>query len=152
MSDFVHMELATPDVAAAKAFYAKLFGWKMKDTPMPGGTYTIFDTGGKGPHGGLTTPMMPEQPTGWLAYIGVKSLKATIAKAKSLGAKVYVEHQEVPGMGSLGVFADPTGATIAVWEPAPMPPPPKKAPKKKAAKKAAKKVAKKAPAKKTKNR
>ena len=147
MSDFVHLELATQDPAAAKKFYAKVFGWKMKDTAMPGGTYTVFDTGGKGPQGGITS-VMGEQPTAWLAYLGVRSVKATIKKAQALGAKIFVEYQEIPGMGALGVMADPTGATIAVWEPKAMP---KKAAAKKApARKAAKKTAvKKTAAKKT---
>jgi uncharacterized protein len=140
MSDFVHIELATQDPAAAKKFYGKLFGWKLKDMAMEGGTYTMFDTGGKGPHGGITKTM-GDQPTGWINYIGVASVKKTIEKARAMGAKVYVEYQEIPGMGALGVMADPTGATIAVWEPKAMPKVP-------ARKKAAKKAAKKAPAKK----
>jgi uncharacterized protein len=145
MSDFVHMELSTPDPAAAKAFYGKLFGWKLKDMAMEQGTYTMFDTGGKGPMGGITAPMMPNQPTAWLGYIGVKSVKASVEKARSLGATVYVDYQEVPKMGAFAIMADPTGATIAIWEPFAPPPAPKKAPAKK---KAAKKATKKAPAKK----
>jgi predicted enzyme related to lactoylglutathione lyase len=145
MSDFVHLELATPDPAAAKTFYSKLFGWKMKDMPMENGTYTMFDTGGKGPMGGISGLMMPQQPTAWLGYIGVKSVKAAVAKAKSLGATVHVEYQEVPNMGAMAIMSDPTGAAIALWEPFMTAPPPKKAAPKKATKKvAARKATKKA--------
>ena len=31
---FVHVELSTTDPAKAKAFYGKLFSWKVEDVPM----------------------------------------------------------------------------------------------------------------------
>ncbi len=73
MSAFVHMELSTDDPTAAKAFYKKLFGWKLKDQQMPNGVYTTFDTRTGGPGGGITAKTMPGQPTAWLPYVGVKS-------------------------------------------------------------------------------
>ena len=40
---FVHVELNSTDVAKAKAFYSKLFDWKLEDVPMDGGdNYTMF--------------------------------------------------------------------------------------------------------------
>ena len=43
---FVHVELHTRDLAKAKAFYSKLFGWKLEDMPMPGGgSYTMISVG-----------------------------------------------------------------------------------------------------------
>jgi predicted enzyme related to lactoylglutathione lyase len=42
---FVHVELNTTDVAKAKAFYGKLFNWKMEDIPMPDFTYTTISVG-----------------------------------------------------------------------------------------------------------
>jgi predicted enzyme related to lactoylglutathione lyase len=53
----------------------------------------------------------------WLPYVGVDDIKASTAKAKSLGAKVIVDVREVPGYGQMSVLSDPTGATIALWEP-----------------------------------
>ena len=40
---FVHVELQTNDPASARKFYTSLFGWKLQDVPMPGGTYTMID-------------------------------------------------------------------------------------------------------------
>ena len=31
---FVHVELHTRDLAAAKRFYSALFGWQLQDMPM----------------------------------------------------------------------------------------------------------------------
>jgi len=43
---FVHVELATTDVAKAKQFYGNLFAWKMADVPMDGGmVYTTIGVG-----------------------------------------------------------------------------------------------------------
>jgi uncharacterized protein len=38
---------------------------------------------------------MPGGPSMWLAYVGVDDVKASTAKAKSLGAKVIVDVREV---------------------------------------------------------
>ena len=32
---FVHVELHTNDVPAARKFYSSLFGWQLQDMPMP---------------------------------------------------------------------------------------------------------------------
>lgn len=114
---FVHVELNTGDPAAAKKFYRRIFGWKLEDTKMgPGRVYTMVDVG-KGTGGGIQQKPMPEAPTMWLPYVLVDDVKQTMAKARKAGAQVHVEYLEVPGYGALGVFGDPTGATLAVWQP-----------------------------------
>ncbi|HTH52989.1 MAG TPA: VOC family protein [Edaphobacter sp.] len=112
---FVHLELATPDLAKAKEFYGKLCGWTFDDVNMGGelGTYSTFKPS-NGPGGGIYT--MPGAPTAWLPYIGVENLKDATDKAISLGAKALMREQEVPGHGSFSVLIDPTGASIALWE------------------------------------
>jgi predicted enzyme related to lactoylglutathione lyase len=137
---FVHLDLSTDDRAAAQKFYGTVFDWKFKD--MPEMKWTGIDVG-KGVGGGMGDKQMPGQPTAWTAYVDVTDVKKTIAKARSAGATVVVEHMEVPGMGELGVFVDPQGATIGVWHAFARPAPARK-PAKKAARKAAKKPAKKA--------
>ena len=49
---FVHVELHTTDIAAAKQFYGPFFGWHLENVPMPGGTYTLVKSG-KGTGGGM---------------------------------------------------------------------------------------------------
>jgi predicted enzyme related to lactoylglutathione lyase len=134
---FVHTELSTDDVAAAKKFYKKVFDWKLNDLGAEMGGYTMIDVGKGMGGGGITKKMMPGQPTAWLPYVEVESVKKTIAKAVKGGAKAVVPFQEIGEMGAIGVFIDPTGAALGVWEVA------KKKTAKKSAKKAAKKAAKK---------
>ena len=113
---FVHVELSTTDAAKAKAFYSKLFSWKMEDMPMgPGMTYTMIRPG-KGPEGGLMQHPVPNAPSAWLTYVDVDDVKAATAKAKSLGGTVMKDVTEVPGMGWFTIIADPTGAALGLWQ------------------------------------
>lgn len=133
---FVHSELSVDDVAAAKKFYKSLFNWKLSDLGPAMGNYVMIDVGSKTSGGGITPKMSPTQPTGWLSYVEVDSVKATIAKAAKAGATIMVPYQEIGGMGAIGVFVDPQGAALGVWEKA-KPAPVKAAAKKPAAKKPA---------------
>jgi predicted enzyme related to lactoylglutathione lyase len=132
---FCHVELATDDVAKAKKFYKSVFSWKLNDS-KGGMPYTMINVGAKGAiGGGMMKKQMPQQPTSWLPYVQVEDVKKTIAKAAKSGAQVVLDYMSIGEMGAIGVFVDPTGAPLGVWEQA------KKAPKKaaKPAKKAGKK-------------
>ena len=116
---FVHVELHTNDLAKAKTFYSKLFGWKLQDMPMPGGsTYTMIDVG-EGTGGGMMASQPPGSPPRWQAYVGVEDVAAFTRKAKELGAKVMMDKTEVADAGWMSVIVDPTGAAIALWQPKP---------------------------------
>lgn len=115
---FIHVELATTNVPKAKAFYAKLFKWKLTDLPMPppGDTYTMIDVG-DGTGGGMMKQMCPGAPSAWMPYVLVKDIDAATKKAKKLRAKIMKEVTEVEGMGWLSIIVDPTGAVLGLWEP-----------------------------------
>jgi predicted enzyme related to lactoylglutathione lyase len=117
---FVHVELNTTDVQKAKAFYGKLFDWKLEDTPMGGGSsYTMIEVG-QGTGGGMMKHPVPGAPSAWLAYVAVDDVAAATQKAKSLGATIMKDVTEIPGVGWFSVITDPTGATLALWKPAKM--------------------------------
>jgi predicted enzyme related to lactoylglutathione lyase len=82
---------------------------------MPGATYTLIKPG-SGPGGGLLQHPMPGAPSMWLPYVGVDDIKASTEKARSLGAHVLVEPQEIPNIGWFSIFQDPTGATLALFK------------------------------------
>jgi uncharacterized protein len=133
---FVHLDLSTDDVSAAKKFYKSVFDWKF--TEFPDMKWTGIGVG-KGVGGGMAGKNMPNQPTAWTPYVDVTDVKKTIAKAKKAGATIVVPFMPVGDMGCLGVFVDPQGATIGVWQTVK-----KRAPKRTAS--AAKRVGKKKPA------
>jgi uncharacterized protein len=114
---FVHVELATQDVAKAKSFYQSLFDWKLNDVEMPGDmTYTMIEVG-EGTGGGMMKHPMPNAPAMWLAYAQVDDVAASTAKAKSLGATVLRDVTEVMDAGSFSIIVDPTGAMLGLWQP-----------------------------------
>ena len=114
---FVHVELNSTNVPRAKAFYQKLFDWKLKDVAMAEGfTYTTVSVG-KGTGGGMMKQMMPDTESAWLPYVLVDDIEASTKKAEKLGAKIYKGVTEVMGMGRLSIFEDPTGAVLGLWEP-----------------------------------
>lgn len=114
--EFCWFEHGTRDAAAAKAFYAALFGWTADDTPMPGGTgtYTMLRLGGKDV-GGLYEMGGPEfegvQPH-WLSYVWVDDVDTTVAKVEGLGGKLMRPPMDVPGVGQMASVIDPTGAIL----------------------------------------
>lgn len=110
---FVHVELATNDLPQAKQFYQGLFDWKFRD--MPEFDYTIIEVG-DGTGGGMMKNPVPGTGSHWLAYVLVDDVKASTAKAKSLGANIVKDITEVPGIGWFSVFIDPTGAALAMWQ------------------------------------
>jgi predicted enzyme related to lactoylglutathione lyase len=115
---FVHVELNTTNQSKAKAFYAKLFDWKLSDVPMPdfGGSYTMIAVG-EGTGGGMMKQMCPGAGSAWLPYVLVKDIDKATKKAKKLGAKIMKDVSEVPDMGLLSIIEDPTGAMLGLWEP-----------------------------------
>ena len=132
MPVFQHMELNTTDPKAAKKFYGSVFGWKFEDMKMPEGVYSMIRDGKTG-IGGIQQKPMPDAPTMWLGYVTVPSLSKAMAKAKKGGATIIVPSMEVPGMGTFGIFQDPQGAPIAVWQATARRAPAKKRAKKKGA-------------------
>jgi predicted enzyme related to lactoylglutathione lyase len=114
---FVHVELATSDVAKAKSFYQSLFDWQLSDIDMGGGmSYTMINVG-DGTGGGMMKQMIPNAPSAWLAYVLVDDIRAATDKAKSLGATVMRDVMEVMDAGSLSIIRDPTGAMLGLWQP-----------------------------------
>ncbi len=112
---FVHVELATTDIAKAKSFYGELFDWKLEDMPMPEGAYTLIGVG-EGTGGGMMKHPMPGAPSMWMAYVDVDDIKAATLKAKSLGANVMRDVTPVTDMGWFSIIVDPTGAHLGLWQ------------------------------------
>ena len=84
---FVHVELMSTDLDKAKAFYGKLFDWKLEDMPMPDNmTYTMINVG-DGTGGGLMKNPIPGAPSMWMPYVLVDDLKAATAKASRSGGR-----------------------------------------------------------------
>jgi predicted enzyme related to lactoylglutathione lyase len=113
---FVHAELNTTDVGKAKAFYGKLFDWKLEDTTVPDvGAYTFVEVG-DGTGGGMMKQKIPGAGSAWMPYVAVADVRQATQKAKYLGARVMKDVTEVPDMGWFSIITDPTGAMVGLWQ------------------------------------
>lgn len=115
-------ELYTPDVAAAKTFYADVFGWTTRDEDMGGGmVYSIVlpASGGDSSGQGGMMRLDPEMaahgvPPRWGVYFEVADCDATAAKAAELGGKVVMGPDSIPQVGRIALLEDPHGVQFSV--------------------------------------
>ena len=108
-------ELATTDTNAAGHFYASLFGWAIKKQETGPQAYTELWKGPR-PAGGMTAI---EKERGaiapaWSVYFRVADCDAAVAKAKTLGARVLREPDDIAKVGRYAFLTDCDGATFAV--------------------------------------
>jgi hypothetical protein len=114
------IDLSSDDPAASRAFYGTLFGWEtdVSDDPEFGGYGIARLPDGGEDVAGIGTKMSPDGPSFWALYIGTDDAEAVGEAVKAAGGIVIMPAFDVGDMGRIGVFQDPTGAFISVWEPA----------------------------------
>ncbi|MGW4565203.1 VOC family protein [Streptomyces sp. NPDC004561] len=115
------VELYTPDIAAAAAFYHRVLGLETSAVPFPGGTYTCVNPGGAGDDsmfGGIVPLADDPDEVGsrpyWLPYFEVADTDAVVAQAQRLGGMVRMPPTTAEGVGRMAKLADPYGARFAV--------------------------------------
>lgn len=109
----VWYELTTPDLDAAQAFYAKVIGWSVGDSGMPGMDYRIAKAG-EAMVAGMMQPPQAGIPPNWRIYFAVNDCDAAAHAAKAAGAAVHMPPTDIPGVGRFAVLADPQGAVFAI--------------------------------------
>ncbi|MEP6649067.1 MAG: VOC family protein [Lapillicoccus sp.] len=107
-----YVELAAPDVAAAKAFYSTAFGWEFNDY---GPEYAGIRTpDGSGEVGGVTAAAQPSVG-GVLVLLYSDDIDATARAIERAGGTVTNGPYEFPG-GRRFHFTDPAGNQLGVWQ------------------------------------
>ena len=110
------MDLATPDLDGAKAFYTAVFGWDYMDTGPDFGHYQMARAQGQNAAGiGPLQPGSP-MPSAWTIYFSTDDADADVARIKLLGGQVIVDPMEIPGSGKMAICVDPTGAVFGLWQ------------------------------------
>ena len=113
------VDLGTPDLDAARAFYSALFGWDIPPGPEEAGGYSVAMMRGRAT-AGFGPSMNPGPPT-WSTYVIVDSADDIAKKVADAGGMAFVEPMDVLDAGRMAVFADPRGAVFSVWQPNQMP-------------------------------
>jgi predicted enzyme related to lactoylglutathione lyase len=112
------VDLGTPDIDAAAAFYAELFGWEIppaEDIENTGG-YRRVTKGGKDVAGMM--PLMQEgQPPAWTTYVSVADADAAAAAIGEHSGTQIAEPMDVMDLGRMALFTDPEGAFFGIWQP-----------------------------------
>jgi uncharacterized protein len=112
----IFVELVTPDLVAAKQFYAGLFGWTFRDIQGGGTAYTEAFLDGH-QVAGLVQKNLPaggHRRPAWLSFFSVGDVDAAKKVALQNAGKVLFEPHSIPDRGREAVFADPQGAVFAV--------------------------------------
>ena len=113
---FAYDECLSNNVPATQRFYQSVFGWSVIETPMDGlGTYTSFRVDEKDTAGCQAMPPEADGNPVWLSYLYAEDIDDRVAQAESLGAQLFVEPQNVPGVGRFAVLADSSNALFALF-------------------------------------
>lgn len=110
------VDLATPDVDAAAAFYGAVLGWEFQSAGPDAGGYGMLKLDGK-----TVAAIGPLMEAGaspsWTLYFQTQDANATADAVKRAGGVVRAEPFDVFTQGRMGQFTDPGGGKFAVWQP-----------------------------------
>ncbi len=106
----VHFELNAKDAARAKRFYTAVFGWKYKDSEIPGVEYYLID--GIEP-GGAINPLQTEP--GPVVYFDTEDIDTSLRKVRDAGGKAD-KKQPIPGQGWFAGCTDTEGNKFSLFQ------------------------------------
>lgn len=98
-------DIAGPDAASLRAFYAEVFRWDSDD----GGRFEVR----------VSSPLQAavrEDPAEMRIYVGVEDVAEALERVTSRGGSVDTPRFEVPGVAVLGLFRDPAGNPMGLVE------------------------------------
>ena len=112
-------DLFTGGRQGAMAFYERVAGWTYQiehatDFAWGGGEkdFVLALLDEEAGAGFAETP--PELSNGWIAYVEVRDVDATVARVEGLGGTIVRHPFEVPGVGRNALVRDPLGALIGI--------------------------------------
>lgn len=109
------VDLSTPDVDTASAFYTKLLGWEMSVMPSAMGDYHVAKAAGRDVGGMMAqSPEMKGVPPVWTVFVYVEDIDKTMELVQTAGGSILTRPFDIPGGSQVGVIADPTGAMLAL--------------------------------------
>ncbi|MDP1819752.1 MAG: VOC family protein [Acidimicrobiales bacterium] len=109
------VDMGTPDVQAAVAFYMGLFGWEAPEADEATGGYVLLTLQGRAVAG-----IGPQQDPGmpyWTTYISVSDADATAGFVEAAGGQVLLPPMDVMTFGRMAVCADTEGTPFSIWQP-----------------------------------
>ncbi len=108
------VDLGTPDLPGAQAFYGELLGWTCSGGGPDGG-YCICRRDGQDA-AGLGPQMEPSQPPRWTTYFATDDADRTASAVTKAGGTVVVAPTDVGPMGRMAIALDPQGQPFGLWQ------------------------------------
>jgi predicted enzyme related to lactoylglutathione lyase len=109
------VDVSTPDLDQAAAFYSALFGWECPPGPEEAGGYRVCTLNGRTVAG--IAPQMQPGPPAWSNYVNVDDADDIVARVSANGGTVMMPPMDVMTAGRMAFFADSVGAVLGVWQP-----------------------------------
>lgn len=116
MHGFGHIEIPTTNLARAKKFFEKVFGWTYRDVPEM--KYVLFRAGSP-PDGGFTLVKKMPARGQVNVYIEVADIDVTLKSIRAARGKVVGKKTPVGTMGWMAQFATPDGCRLCLWQSVP---------------------------------
>lgn len=124
--EVVHFELPAKDLARARKFYQKTFGWKMESVPEM--DYTLVQTARVDRKG---MPRDPGTINGGMAERGgplkttvvtvlVTNIDATVRKVARAGGRLVRKKMSIGPMGFVAYISDTEGNVVGLFQPGKM--------------------------------
>lgn len=101
------VDLRVPDVAAARDYYARVFGWAYEDSEL--GTVCLL-------RGLPVAGMRAGDDRAWRVHLATDDCDATVEAVLAAGGAVTEEPHDVGGLGRAATVVDPVGAVVGLWQ------------------------------------
>lgn len=112
------VELVTPDLSSAAAFYSAIFGWEFGQRPeSESESYRVATIGGRviaGLDGDM--PPLAGHPAFWRVYLAVDDIDAATSLVPALGGVVESGPTWQGEREAAAAIRDPTGVRVGLWQ------------------------------------
>ncbi len=109
----VHWELMGPDGDGLKAFYQKIFDWKMSAVP---GFNQYFTTDGDGMGVAGAVGASSDDSAYQALYVQVADIDSTLELIETAGGTTVTPKTEIPDIVTFALFKDPAGNLVGIVE------------------------------------
>ena len=110
-AEIVHIEFRSANFARTTEFYARLFDWRTEQNASA----SYMKLSGGALSGGWVRADLVQAP-GPIAYLAVDDLPAKLAEVERAGGRILVQKLPFAGGGEIGLFADPDGNVLGLWQ------------------------------------
>lgn len=115
MSKIIHFEIPADDPERAKAFYEKVFDWKIDTWEGPVEYHLV--TAGSEDEPGINGAIMPRGENQCVINtINVDDADEYIRRIEEAGGSIVLPKTAVPGIGWMAYFVDPEGNKTGIMQ------------------------------------